>query len=370
MQANSMQICPTIMPNLQIIESLTIANVLPLIDDDTWLLVDLDNTLFQASQALGHVNWLLDEVTKRIEQGMSREDAFHSMYPLWKKTQMITSVIPVEAGFIEAIKELQAKEIVVMGVTHRESFLISETLRQLHSLNIDFLISAPSKDSYVIEAKQKAHYFKGILFVDTFNEKGEIFNILMQKMKYKPKKIIFLDDKKKNVEEFAQSVTKQGIHCIGVHYTAIDQGPQIYSPEIAQLQLSLLDKILSNTQAQTLLYQPEDSSEKEKSPPSFPDYLYKIISISQWQASLQRNSVILSSFDDAFIHLATKEQTPKVVNKFWKSEDYVILKIIPHKLIGRLICETNPGGSTKYFHLYEGSIPLDSVIEANIVRRS
>jgi hypothetical protein len=44
-----MQTCFTIMPNLQIIESLTITHVLPLIDDDTWLLVDLDNTLFQAS---------------------------------------------------------------------------------------------------------------------------------------------------------------------------------------------------------------------------------------------------------------------------------------------------------------------------------
>lgn len=68
----------------EIIESSTIANVLPLIDEETWVLVDLDNTVFQAKQALDHVNWLQHEVQKQIDSGKSREDAFYSIYPLYK----------------------------------------------------------------------------------------------------------------------------------------------------------------------------------------------------------------------------------------------------------------------------------------------
>lgn len=113
----------------EINESSTIANVLPLIDEETWVLVDLDNTVFQAKQALGHVNWLQHEVQKQIESGKSREDAFYSIYPLWKKTQMMTEVIPVESDFIEAIKQLQNENIVVMGLTHRQLFIVPETLR-------------------------------------------------------------------------------------------------------------------------------------------------------------------------------------------------------------------------------------------------
>lgn len=351
-----MSVSSTMTGSQQIIESFTIADVLPLIDEDTWLLVDLDNTLFQASQALGHVNWLLDEVAKRIELGMSREDAFHSMYPLWKKTQMMTSVIPVESALIEAIHDLQAKGIVVLGVTHREPFLMSETLRQVHSLNIDFLKNTPCKKFFEIDTKQRAIYYEGILFVDTFNEKSNVFYTFLQQVNCKPKKIIFLDDKKKNVEEFT-NIAANGIDYIGVHYTAIEQGPQIYSPEVAALQLSLMDKILSNAQAQMLLSQPLDTV-------SVPNYAYKIISIAQWQASLHRNSVVTCSLDKDFIHLSTKEQIPNLVNKFWNSSDYVILKIVSNKLIGRLVYEDSLENA---FHLYEGSIPLDAIVETILI---
>ena len=67
--------------------------------------------------------------------------------------------------------------------------------------------------------------------------------------------------------------------------------------------------------------------------------------------------------DESFIHLATKEQVPHVAEKFWKGLDHAILKIDSKKLVGRLIFETNPGGTNKYFHLYKGSIPADAIVE-------
>lgn len=47
--------------------------------------------------------------------------------------------------------------------------------------------------------------------------------------------------------------------------------------------------------------------------------------------------------------------------------EVVLLKLETAKLRGRLVYEVNPGGTTKYYHLYEGSIPLEAVVEATEV---
>ena len=96
--------------------------------------------------------------------------------------------------------------------------------------------------------------------------------------------------------------------------------------------------------------------------PSLPDHLYKIVSPEQWQKSQKK--VVTSSIDKDFIHLAKEDQVPNVVKKFWNNRDYIVLKLVSKKLVGRLIYETNPEGSTRYYHLYEGTIPIEAVVEA------
>lgn len=99
-----------------------------------------------------------------------------------------------------------------------------------------------------------------------------------------------------------------------------------------------------------------------------PPYLYKILSHNQWQATQNRKVVILSTKDDAFIHLATEEQLEKIINKYWSdASEIVILKLDHAKLQGWLVLEANVGGVTKYFHLYDGSIPFDAIVETKIL---
>ena len=92
--------------------------------------------------------------------------------------------------------------------------------------------------------------------------------------------------------------------------------------------------------------------------------LYKIVSEENWLASQERSSLVLAAEDEAFIHFSTGEQLERIVGKYWADvASFYVLKIDPAKLVGNLVLEANPGGSTRYYHLYEGDIPLVAVLE-------
>jgi uncharacterized protein (DUF952 family) len=101
-----------------------------------------------------------------------------------------------------------------------------------------------------------------------------------------------------------------------------------------------------------------------------PQYLYKILSVENWTESLSAPAVKLSKDDEKFIHFSKQDQLERIVSKYWAAaEKYVVLKIDPEKLKGKLVFETNPGGSAKYYHLYDGSIPLDAIVESQVIMK-
>ena len=99
-----------------------------------------------------------------------------------------------------------------------------------------------------------------------------------------------------------------------------------------------------------------------------PQYLYKILSLRNWQATQNRNTVALPGEDHDFIHFSKEEQLEKIVAKYWSNvPEYVVLKIDANRLAGEMVYETNPGGSTQYYHLYNGFIPIQAIVESRIV---
>lgn len=88
--------------------------------------------------------------------------------------------------------------------------------------------------------------------------------------------------------------------------------------------------------------------------------LYKIIPLEQWHQS--QKQPFLSTTDDTFIHFSTETQVIKTLQKFYATESVMLLQINPEKLIGELRFETNPGRQNKYYHLYNGQVPMNSII--------
>jgi|GEM_PF-1433655 len=99
-----------------------------------------------------------------------------------------------------------------------------------------------------------------------------------------------------------------------------------------------------------------------------PAYLYKILSVDDWANSCKR--VHLSKMDKDFIHFSTEEQLDRIVSKYWADvSEYVVLKVETEKLPGDLRFEANPGGASKYYHLYNGSIPLGAIVEMKVYNK-
>lgn len=245
--------CLPFLSEAKIIEAAHIADVVPFIDEETWFLVDLDNTMFEGAQALGHANWFYDELQQRMQKGMSREDAIRDFYPSWIKIQKICRVKPLEDDFVPTLISLQNRGITIMGLTHRQPLVANSTVHQVSSLDFEFNKTAPSRETLTIPANYTTLYLQGILFVSDYNKKGDVFLPFLSIINQKPRKVVFIDDKRKNVEELEEALNKIGIEYIGIYYTAIEHAKSVYRREIAEFQYKFLDQIMSNEAALLLM---------------------------------------------------------------------------------------------------------------------
>jgi uncharacterized protein (DUF952 family) len=100
-------------------------------------------------------------------------------------------------------------------------------------------------------------------------------------------------------------------------------------------------------------------------------YVYKILTPVEWQQSQGKANVQLSAIDkgEAFIHLAEAKNYEEIARRFsGDATEAIILKLNPNKLVGRLVKQTNPGDPTEYYHLYDGRIPLNSVVSVRVLK--
>lgn len=148
---------------------------------------------------------------------------------------------------------MQHQGIVIMGLTHRQPSLVDSTLRQLASLSWSFQPTAPVKDIVVVPAATPTMYKEGVLFTGEYNKKGEIFARFLSIIGQKPKKIVFVDDKRSHVEDVERAVKALDISYVGVHYRACEHVKKVYDPALAEFQKKFMKQIMSNEAATLLL---------------------------------------------------------------------------------------------------------------------
>lgn len=184
-----------------------------------------------------------------------------------------TPYLLIDPSAPKIIQSLQKRSIKTIALTSNRTGKLGVIpnmedwrIEQLLDHNIDFNHSFPHLPTLTFpelnsNESQPTLYKRGILFVGGYfnpkvSTKGELLRAFFEKAKWKPKKVIFIDDRIKNLQSVEKALNEAGIEHCGFHYHGVNSLPTNFDAEIAELQYSHLLKTnewLSDEQAKEVV---------------------------------------------------------------------------------------------------------------------
>lgn len=222
-------------------------------DLETLVIFDVDDVLITArDQILQAVHKkFLEGLNKGLESRHSEEEA----QKLWSLIWLARSDELVDPKMVSLIKEAQGKGLKVMALTNAWTgpFGIIPSLQdwrigELEDFGYTFKDSWKTlkpKTFETLKSKDPKRFplFKeGVVFTCNL-PKGEVLKAFLYYAGLSPKKIIFIEDKKKNIKSVEAFAREVKIPFIGFQYTAVADRPQSpLNEKRAQLQFEVLEK--------------------------------------------------------------------------------------------------------------------------------
>lgn len=212
------------------------------------LAVDLDNTLLKTKQDLVSEPWfnwqlgLLSDEKSKERIACDIFDLLHYYHHLLSLSQMT----PVQNGSAKLFKQLHSLKIPTVVLTARGSGNTSATFRELHRNQFDFspngmgekgtaspffpvhsdkpTNSGLNKDEvtrFGLEKSKPVLFQRGVFFSEG-QHKGGMLRVLLHKLKWKPKAIVFIDNDQKNISRVIEAFEKQEIELIAMRLNTMD----------------------------------------------------------------------------------------------------------------------------------------------------
>ncbi|MEI8329698.1 MAG: DUF2608 domain-containing protein [Chlamydiia bacterium] len=226
------------------------------LDGHSLILFDVDATLIVPNDAL-----LKPKGKELFEQLI----ASYTDRDLFREIRMKAPHSLVDDKSIRLVQNLQQNKIPVIAFTAAPSKVhgVEEPgawrVDELQRYGFDFSPAFPNS-TFLELPKQvgQQHFplFKSGVLYSSFHPKGDILIVFLQQIGLKPKKVIFVDDELKHVQSVIAALDKQGIPCVGIHYTAANDVPCDLNEEQARVQISYFiqnDVWLSDKESQQLM---------------------------------------------------------------------------------------------------------------------
>lgn len=236
----------------QVLDSQSIRDILKLITHESWVILDLDNTVMESLLELGSDQWF----TKLIEHAChhmpeNTTSAVALVITIYQAVQHHIQTQAVEPEVVNLIKALQDVGIPVLALTARDHSLIETTFRQLDEIGIDFSKNQHGHRPTVSlgnNPKNAATYHGGIIFCNG-NDKGECLSAFLEKCTKHPRHVVMVDDKQKHLSHVRTAVEALQIRFDGLRYGLLDTKVKNIDMKKAHAQLiHLKDKLPSPIQ--------------------------------------------------------------------------------------------------------------------------
>ena len=212
------------------------------LDQDSLVLFDVDATLIVPNDAILKPKG--KELFKRLIAGYTDRDLF-------REIRMKAPHTLVDDRSISLVQKLQQNKIPVLAFTAAPSVVQGVEqpgvwrVDELQRYGFDFSPAFPNLDFLEFPKNANQQHFplfkSGVLY-SSFHSKGDILIAFLQQLELKPRKVIFVDDELEHVQSVVARLDKQGIPCIGIHYTAADETPCDLNFEQALFQINYFIK--------------------------------------------------------------------------------------------------------------------------------
>jgi hypothetical protein len=220
------------------------SDVIRAVDKGTLLVFDIDNTLIEPENQLGSDQWYYFLERKYAEiDGLKESEAYEKATKVWNKTQDLIRMKPVEKKTPAMVREIQGKNRKTLGLTARSFEVAERTLLQLDSVGINFKQNGLRESDLEFKSDNTAKFTKGIIFVGENNDKGKVLVQFLKALKLKPKRVVFVDDKVKNVKNVEAALQKEKLPFLGFRYGATDAKVKAFKEDSAKLKLFVLGEL-------------------------------------------------------------------------------------------------------------------------------
>ena len=217
-------------------------------ETDYWLIFDVDDVLFEGAEALSHSLWFERSIQGMRTLGTSEQEAWETLYPEWLAIQRQGSIRQIEAAIPLLITKVQNLGKTVFAYSERKLCAQDITMEQLASLNLSFEKALLPNTNL----PPTISFTKGVLFGSEIH-KGPALQLFLDAQTALPKRIIYIDNEKYNVLRIGEVCKQKNISYLGIVYTAAKYLPPIYLPDIAKVQYTFRQKLISNEAAALLL---------------------------------------------------------------------------------------------------------------------
>ncbi len=232
-----------------------IEETLASINQDTLVIFDVDDVLIMPKDQIlqSHHRSYLHKLEKALAKQEKEVELFWGVILSQRQSILVDKRMP------QILNELHSKGIKVLALTHAMTGKLGGIpsmkdwrYNELIHHGYDFEKSWQGVKENTFSGLEKSEnrlskdvssppmFFKGIIFTEI--DKGEALAAFLSHYKLKFKKIIFIDDKKKNLAAVERIASKLNIAFVGIEYTAAAMPTEPLNQKRAQLQFKTLSK--------------------------------------------------------------------------------------------------------------------------------
>lgn len=215
---------------------------------NSFVILDLDNTVMEPDKELGSDQWFC-HLMKLATKAKPDKDTIALVIALYNAVQHQTRMKVVEEEVIQIIQKLQSQQIPVLALTARGQEIIKTTLNQLTHIGIHFKHPLWDNLNFQIdindEGRSLPYFTNGILFCNG-RDKGACLDYLFSTIKYKPAHLIMVDDKPENILTVKKSIDKHQCPFIGLRYGYLDNKVKQINFEKAHEQMDSISHLFPN----------------------------------------------------------------------------------------------------------------------------